>query len=151
MRVASSCWRIVRTHAMGTKMAVKASRARSERWNGWEPQVEGCSDKKRQEGAGCEEGAGWKFYFHLHGAWMVFRDANIGALGTRPRKLYHRRIKIRWSAPITGTSQLRRLVLCILHTIIFAKEKNENTGKNDESSLADICDVTSRDYVALFP
>ena len=41
--------------------------------------------------------------------------------------------------------------LCILHTIVFAKEKNENAGKNDESSLPDMCDVASRDYIILFP
>jgi len=53
---------------------------------------------------------------------------------------------------IMSTSRLCRLVLCILHAILFfAKAKNENPGKNDESSLADICDVTSRDYIVLFP
>ena len=49
------------------------------------------------------------------------------------------------------TSRLCWLVLCILHTILFAKEKNENATKKDESSLADVYDVTSRDYIALFP
>ena len=48
-------------------------------------------------------------------------------------------------------SRLRRLVLCILHTMIFYEKKNENAGRNDESSLEDICGVISRDYIALFP
>ena len=49
------------------------------------------------------------------------------------------------------TSRLRRLVLCILHSMFFAKEKNKNAAKNSEGSLADICDVISRDYSVVFP
>ena len=49
------------------------------------------------------------------------------------------------------TSRLRRLVLCILHFMFFAKEKNKNATKNNEGSLADICDDISRDYIVAFP
>ena len=59
---------------------------------------------------------------------------------------------LKYKCAIKTTSRLCRLVLCILYPILFfAKEKNENAGKNDESNLADICDITSRDYIALFP
>merc|ERR1711966_14061 len=49
------------------------------------------------------------------------------------------------------TSQLRWLVLCILHSMIFAKKKNKNASKKYEGRLADICDVISRDYIVAFP
>jgi len=55
------------------------------------------------------------------------------------------------SAPITSTSRLRQLVLCILHSMFFVKEKNKNAAKNCEGSPADICDVISRDYVFALP
>ena len=52
---------------------------------------------------------------------------------------------------IKYTSRLRRLVLCILRSMFFAEEKNKNAAKNFQGSLADICDVTSRDYITVFP
>ena len=52
------------------------------------------------------------------------------------------------SVELNITSRLRRLVLCILHSIFFAKEKNKNAAKKYEGSLADICDVVSRDCIA---
>ena len=42
-------------------------------------------------------------------------------------------------------------MLCILNSMFFAKEKNKNAAKNYEVNLADICDVMSRDYIAVFP
>ena len=52
---------------------------------------------------------------------------------------------------ISATNRLRRLVLCILHSMFFVKEKNESAAKNSEGRMADICDVISRDYIVAFP
>ena len=49
------------------------------------------------------------------------------------------------------TIRLRRIVLYILHSMFFAKEKNKNAAKDYEGRLADICDVISRDYIVSFP
>ena len=48
------------------------------------------------------------------------------------------------------TSRLRRLVICIIYSMFFAKEKNKNAAKRYEGSLAYICDVISRDYIVVF-
>ena len=69
----------------------------------------------------------------------------------RPRSTQHTLKEIVLYNTIITTSRLRRLVLCILHSMFFAKEKNKNTVDNYEVNLADICDVMSRDYIAVFP
>jgi len=68
----------------------------------------------------------------------------------RKKKKKRKRSKQELTCYYTRDSRLRRLVLCILHSMFFAKEKNKNAAKNYEGRLAAICNVISRDYIVVF-
>ena len=128
---------------------------------GEEEEPEQAGGRHRVEGAGATQGGGARRGARAGGAaWRAGRESakSVGNAarcgGVRsdpsPRKRQRRHLRCGCGRNMSVKCH-RRLVLCILHSMFFAKEKSKNAAKNYEGCLANICDVISREYIVVFP